>query len=197
MKDFKLKLNHREFYERFVPKSHADNLFNLLKSEIPWRQVNYYKKDRDKNVITPRLTYVTGNYYENQGNPHPEWLLKLKTNVEIMCNEKFNFILYAYYRDGNDSITWHSDDERFLGENNTIAGVSFGNLRDFQLKNKVTKEIEKIPMAHGDMVIMKNNCQKDYEHAVLKTKENVGERISLTFRKAITSYANTNYYTYN
>ena len=190
-------MNHREIHQEFVPKNYADNLFNLLKSEIPWRQVEYFKRDRGLHVVTPRLTYVTGSFYNNLGNPHPSWILKLKQNIELVTDTEYNFILYAYYRDGNDSITWHSDDERFLGENNTIAGVSFGNLRDFQLKNKVTKEIEKIPMHHGDMIIMKNNCQKDYEHAVLKTKEDVGERISLTFRKAITSYANTNYYTYN
>jgi alkylated DNA repair dioxygenase AlkB len=191
-----LSKNHRDLYKGFVPKNYADSFFNLLKSEIPWRQVIYSKADRN-NVVTPRLTYVTGNYYNNQGTPHPEWILKLKENVEIQTQTEFNFILYGYYRDGNDSITWHSDDERFLGKNTTIAGVSFGDPRHFQLRNKETREIEKILMSHGDMIVMKNNCQEDYEHAVLKTKETVGERISLTFRKAITDYANKNYYTYN
>ncbi len=51
MKDFKLELNHREFHKEFVPKEHADNLFNLLKSEIPWRQVNYYKKTATKMLL--------------------------------------------------------------------------------------------------------------------------------------------------
>jgi len=188
---------HREILKEFVPKHYADSLFNLLKSEIPWRQVEYFKRDRGLSVITPRMTYVTGNYYANQGNPHPEWILKLKSNVELICEQEFNFILYAYYRNENDSITWHSDDERFLGDNNTIAGVSFGNPRHFQLKNKATKEIEKILMCNGDMIVMKNNCQKDYEHAVLKANQDVGERISLTFRRAINSGANSNYYHYN
>ncbi len=197
MKDLKYKLNHREVYKEFVPKSYADNLFNLLKSEINWRQVEYYKRERGLHVVTPRLTYVTGGFYNNQGNPHPSWILQLKENIELTTNVEYNFILYAYYRDGNDSITWHSDDEKFLGKSTTISGVSFGNTRDFQLKNKITKEIEKIPMSHGDLIVMKNDCQETYEHAVLKTKESVGERISLTFRKAISDAAFSNYYKYN
>lgn len=180
-----------------MPEQHANNLFNLLKSQIPWRQIQYYKKDRNKHVITPRMTYVSGSFYKNQGNSHPDWLMRLKENVEIVTQTDFNFILYAYYRDENDSITWHSDDERFLGSTTTIAGVSFGQTRDFHLRNKNTKEIEKIPMSHGDMIIMKNNCQNTHEHAVLKSKEKTGERISLTFRKAINNDAFNNYYKYN
>lgn len=189
--------NHVDFYKNFVPESYANSLFDLLKSQIPWRQVQYFKRERGLSVTTPRMTYVTGNYFKNQGNPHPEWILKLKENVEIMSNQEFNFILYAYYRNGDDSITWHSDDENFLGPNSTIAGVSFGNPREFLLRNKHTKEKQSFLMSAGDMIIMKNNCQTDYEHAVLKTKENVGERISLTFRKAVTYNANSNYYKYN
>lgn len=185
------------YYEKsFVPKEHSDILFDLLKKEIPWRQIIYNKKDRS-NVITPRLTYVTGSYYPNQGNKHPEWILKLKQNVELVTETEYNFILYGYYRDGNDSITWHSDDERFLGPTTTITGVSFGDPREFLLRNKETKQIDKILMNHGDMIVMKNNCQQTHEHAVLKTKHNVGERISLTFRRAINNDAFSNYYRYN
>lgn len=191
-----MTMNHREIHKEFVPNYYADYLFDLLKSQIPWRQVIYSKKDRN-DVVTPRLTYVTGSYYKDQGNPHPEWILKLKENVELVTETEFNFILYGYYRNGNDSITWHSDDEKFLGQNTTIAGVSFGQPRDFQLKNKETKQIEKILMSHGDMIIMKNNCQQTHEHAVLKTKDLVGERISLTFRKAVNNGAFSNYYRYN
>jgi alkylated DNA repair dioxygenase AlkB len=191
-----MTMNHREIHKEFVPNYYADYLFDLLKSQIPWRQVIYSKKDRN-DVVTPRLTYVTGSYYKDQGNPHPEWILKLKENVELITETEFNFILYGYYRNGNDSITWHSDDEKFLGQNTTIAGVSFGQPRDFQLKNKETKQIEKILMSHGDMIIMKNNCQQTHEHAVLKTKDPVGERISLTFRKAVNNGAFSNYYRYN
>lgn len=190
-------MNHREIHQEFVPKNYADNLFNLLKSEIPWRQVEYFKRDRGLHVVTPRLTYVTGSFYNNLGNPHPSWILKLKQNIELVTDTEYNFILYAYYRNGEDSITWHSDDERFLGKNTVISGVSFGNPRHFQLKNKKTKEIEKILMSHGDLIVMKNNCQENYEHAVLKTKDNVGERISLTFRRAINNEAFSNYYRYN
>lgn len=75
-----------------MPEQHANNLFNLLKSQIPWRQIQYYKKDRDKHVITPRMTYVSGSFYKNQGNNHPDWLMRLKENVEIVTQTDFNFI---------------------------------------------------------------------------------------------------------
>lgn len=80
----------------------------------------------------------------------------LKNWVEERTDAKYNFVLVNYYKDGNDSISWHSDDESFLGPLPCIASLSLGGSRDFALKHKKDKSItqEKFHLGSGDMVVM-------------------------------------------
>ena len=194
---------HYKYVNRFLYKKEADYLYNRLNKEIPWSVVKYYKPERGY-VITPRETWCAGIHnrldlknFNYQWNKIPKWLLPLKQLVEDECNEEFNFMLFAKYRNENDSITFHSDDERFLGDNPTIASITVGETRPFQLKNKVSREIETFNLSHGDLFVMQNNCQKDYLHSVPKQKEQLSTRISITFRKGLNIQASRNYYTYN
>lgn len=194
---------HYNYVPNFLYKEEADYLYKRLYEDIPWSQVKYYKPERGY-VITPRETWCAGihnrldlkNFYLDY-NEIPEWLLPLKTLVEEECNQKFNFLLFAKYRDENDSITFHSDDERFLGNNPTIASITVGDERPFLLKNKTTKQITEFNLSHGDLFIMKNNCQSDYFHSVPKQKYKLNTRISITFRNGINEKASQNYYYYN
>jgi alkylated DNA repair dioxygenase AlkB len=45
-------------------------------------------------------------------------------------------VLLNLYRNGVDSMGWHSDDERELGERPVIASVSLGATRRFRLRHK-------------------------------------------------------------
>lgn len=194
---------HYNYVPNFLYKKEADYLYKRLNEDIPWAQVKYYKPERGY-VITPRETWCAGihnrldlkNFYMNY-NEIPEWLLPLKNLVEEECNQKFNFLLFAKYRNENDSITFHSDDEKFLGHNPTIASITVGNERPFLLKNKTTKQVDEFNLSHGDLFIMKNNCQKDYLHSVPKQKQKLYPRISITFRNGINQKASQNYYYYN
>jgi alkylated DNA repair dioxygenase AlkB len=85
----------------------------------------------------------------------------------------------------------------FLGESSTISSITVGEERLFCLKNKQTKEVESFNLKHGDLFVMKSNCQRDYMHSVPKTKDQKNPRFSLTFRKALNEYGSLNYYTYN
>jgi alkylated DNA repair dioxygenase AlkB len=198
--------NHYVFKPNFLYQKESNYLYSNLLKEIPWRQVKYFKPERGL-ITTPRMTWVCG-FHQNKHypihlpqkinpNPFPEWILPLKNLVELECKTTFNFILFSLYRDENDSIAFHSDDEKFLGDNPTIASLSVGFDRLFSLKNKHTKLRKDFILTNGSLFIMRNNCQKDYMHSVPKQKESNSPRISLTFRNALNEAASKNYYKYN
>ncbi|RZK36462.1 MAG: alpha-ketoglutarate-dependent dioxygenase AlkB, partial [Pedobacter sp.] len=116
-------------------------LMDKLIKETPWTQkvVKMY----DKQVLTPRLSawYADAETYDytslSKSTPNlwtPE-LLMIKAIVEPLAGVKFNSVLLNYYRDGNDSVTWHSDNEKALGTHPTIASVTFGQVRSFDIRN--------------------------------------------------------------
>jgi alkylated DNA repair dioxygenase AlkB len=195
---------HYEHVPKFLLDSEVKYLTHFLKYKIPWKNVVYRKKDRGQ-ITTPRLTWCCG-FHSNKmygvngiyPNRVPKELLPLKDLISNHLQNDFNYMLFAQYRDGNDSITYHSDDEDFLGRNPTIASLTLGATRPFILKNKRTKAAQTFNLSAGDLFVMKNNCQADYLHAVPKIKDfTSGPRFSITFRKAINSKASWNYYTYN
>ena len=197
---------HFEHVKNFISKDESDWLYTKLLTDVPWRQVKYYKPERGL-VVTPRLTCCYGFHQKNHYDIYvptkitplkiPNWLLPLKTYVESHTSQSYNFILMAYYRDGKDSITYHSDDERFLGKYPTIASITVGAERLFCLKHKQSKQVTKHLLAHGDLFVMQNNCQQDYMHSVPKTNNFELPRISLTFRNALSEAGSKNYYKYN
>ena len=193
--------------KQFLYQQEADFLLDFLRKEIPWTQVKYYKPDRGY-VITPRMSWVCG-WHDNETdqiisndllikkNEIPKTLIPLKEVVEEYTKKTYNFMLFAHYRDGNDSITYHSDDERFLDFRSTISSITVGNTRPFLLKNKQTKDVQSFDLDHGDLFVMKNNCQQDYLHSIPKTKKKIYDRYSITFRSSLKEAATVNYYTYN
>jgi alkylated DNA repair dioxygenase AlkB len=108
-----------------------------------------------------------------------------------------------YYSSGTDSISFHSDDERFLGPEPAIASFSLGAKRDFLMKHKPGVEAKqlKLPLASGDMILMKGRTQSNWLHSIPKrTGKNVvddGGRINITFRRAMVKGGTDNYYNYN
>ena len=88
-----------------------------------------------------------------------------------------------FYRSGGDSVSWHSDDEKELGEEPIIGSVSFGGTRRFRLRNKEDKkQIHTYELENGILLLMKGKTQKYWEHEIPKTKKKVSGRINLTFR---------------
>jgi alkylated DNA repair dioxygenase AlkB len=90
--------------------------------------------------------------------------------------------LLNQYRNGNDSISWHTDAEKELGINPIIGSVNFGATRKFQLSHIITKEKIEIELTHGSLLIMLGELQHFWQHQVPKTAQKVNERINLTFR---------------
>lgn len=175
------------------------------------------------NIVTPRFTTVFGldatSRFDEDGRPGdaatrtqirkepeyttipprplPQSLEVLRKVTEAATKERYNFCLVNYYASGADSVAYHSDDERFLGQNPAIASLSLGAKRDFMLKHKPDPksgkqppgaEVLKIPLGSGDLVLMRGRTQSHWLHAIPKragaAKED-GGRINITFRKAL------------
>ncbi|MBB5636850.1 alkylated DNA repair dioxygenase AlkB [Pedobacter cryoconitis] len=155
----------------------------------PWQQkvVKMY----DKQVLTPRLTawYANEETYDYTSlrksaplNWTPE-LLMIKQRVEAIAGVTFNSVLLNYYRDGNDSVAWHSDNEKALGTHPVIGSVSFGQVRTFEIRNKQDHSDKySIRLESGALMVMKGNLQTDWEHRVPKSKKPMRARVNLTFR---------------
>ncbi|EIN10016.1 hypothetical protein PUNSTDRAFT_20344, partial [Punctularia strigosozonata HHB-11173 SS5] len=200
-KDPDLDLLH---FEPFLKSPVRKILFDYLLHEFPWYRVTY--KIRGTTINTPRWTCVWGcddsgvpdTKYKIQPRPIPAALRELKRQVEVKTGDYFNFVLCNYYADGKDSISWHSDDESFLGPLPTIASLSLGSSRDFYMKHKTDKTAkqEKWTLHNGDMIVMRGRTQSQWLHSVPK-RANAGGRMNLTFRRAVNAAGTNNYYRYN
>jgi alkylated DNA repair dioxygenase AlkB len=114
-------------------------------------------------------------------------LLEIKEKIENITSFKFNSVLANLYRDGNDSMGLHSDDEKELGNKPVIASLSLGETREIYFKHKNKKLNLIIPQASGQLIVMHGKTQEYWKHEIKKTKKIKKPRINLTFRNIITN----------
>ncbi|KAK8168446.1 hypothetical protein IWX90DRAFT_109804 [Phyllosticta citrichinensis] len=234
------------YFEPFIPRRAADDLFRHLRASLPFYRVRYTINRGGSgpvDVTTPRYTTVFGvdescvfggpdgdhngqdavspgeappvelldaktrtpvpsNRFTRAPRPLPSSLAALRDAVQQATGHTYNFCLVNYYASGADSISMHSDDEKFLGRDPAIASLSLGARRDFVMKHKLDRAAPtlKLPLASGDMVLMRGTTQGAWLHGVPKrSAKTVGDmgRINITFRKAIVRGGTENYYRYN
>jgi alkylated DNA repair dioxygenase AlkB len=178
-KEFQLPGAALQLWEQFFTKAESDRYFKTLRDTTPWQQ--RLRTMYDKTVADPRLTAFCG------GANGFEWtadLMAIKARIEAQCGIIFDRVLLNYYRDGNDSVAWHSDTLPADGKHHPIASVTFGETRLFKVRHKSRKDIDHldIPLTHGSFLLMGETMQEHYEHHVPKTARKVGARINLTFR---------------
>ena len=113
-------------------------------------------------------------------------LLEIKEKIENITSIKFNSVLANLYRDGNDSMGFHSDDEEELGSKPIIASISLGENRPLIFKHKKEDITHRIEQNHGDIILMTGNTQQEWKHGINKSKKITLPRINLTFRTIIT-----------
>jgi alkylated DNA repair dioxygenase AlkB len=103
----------------------------------------------------------------------------IKEMVEPLAGVAFNSALLNYYRDGNDSVAWHSDKEEILGKEPIIASVSFGQVRNFDIRNKLNhREQYSVKLEHGSFLLMKAGLQERWEHRIAKSARPMGPRVN-------------------
>lgn len=229
-------------------------------------------------INTETKVPISPTKYQYKPRPIPPCLDILRQQVEAATGATYNFCLVNYYASGEDSISFHSDDERFLGDQPNIASLSLGGEREFVMKHKPpptptagslgagtgtgstarmngdtrTKTVSdhnttstapsqirspfqgsgttdlqhgvappqspgqmhpqtgmkspasqqiKMPLASGDMVVMRGDTQANWLHSIPKKRGRAGDavrgRINITFRKAVVPAGANNYYHYN
>lgn len=109
-------------------------------------------------------------------------LLVLKAAVERITGDRFNSCLLNLYHDGNEGMAWHSDDEKSLSRNSTIASLSFGAERKFCFRHKRDPHATAILLEHGSLLVMRGETQTHWLHSLPKSKNVTTPRINLTFR---------------
>ena len=176
----------------FWTQEEADAIFQELLTTIPWEKETFHRWNKD--IDTPRLVYAYGDPGVNYryislnriGAPWTPTMFGLKARVEAYCGVVFNYCFVNLYRDGQDGIQWHSDDEKALIPDHQIAAVSLNakdGERDLVFKNKETGEKRSILLGHGSLYVMKGATQKRYKHAVPRRSKVKTARINLTFRQ--------------
>ena len=171
------------FDATFLPPDLADRYFVELRDHCHWEQ-----KPGIFGHMQPRLiasygdTGITYKYsgVVNFALPWTATLLEIKEKIEAVRGE-YNYCLLNRYRAGSDSMGWHADNEPEMG--NVIGSLSLGATRKFRIRHNVTRETKTFLVEHGTLIIMAGTMQQFWQHEVPKTKQSVGERINLTFRK--------------
>ena len=176
------------YYGKILSSEEANRYFDLLMQSILW------EKDEiivfGKHITTKRKVawYGDSEYlytYSNATKRALAWtkeLSELKQIVEKYAITKFNSCLLNLYHNGNEGMGWHSDDEKSLGKNYTIASLSFGAERKLSFKHKQTKQTVSVVLEHGSLIIMKDSTQSNWLHSLPKSKNITQPRINLTFR---------------
>lgn len=176
----------------FIERQHAEALVSTLMHEPFWqsRSITMF----GKTVMQPRKIAFQGDpgvVYSYSGDEYhtQPWhaeLAGLRNEIERQAGCRFNCVLLNLYRDGRDSMGWHSDDEAELGSCPTIASVSLGAARRFVLRCKSDKQRKvEIEPASGSLMIMRGDLQHYWQHALPKTARDVRPRINLTFREIV------------
>ncbi len=108
-----------------------------------------------------------------------------RSSEEAETGTVFNSCLLNLYDSGSQGMAWHSDDEKSLGKNTTIASLSLGATRKFSLRHKRTGESISIQLEDGSLLIMKGTTQTFWQHSVPKSAKITTPRINLTFRTIV------------
>ncbi len=180
------------FHPHFYSGVEADGFFKILQERLAWQQEPIWMFGRQ--VLQPRLTALYGDPKVPYGYsgiameamPFTDELAQIKNHLQDFTQQEFTHVLCNYYRNGQDSMGWHRDNEPVLGKNPTIASLTFGATRSFQLRPYGKKEPKvSLELSHGSLLLMGGESQHFWEHQLPKTKKVLAPRINLTFRKLI------------
>lgn len=168
----------------------ADALRDALLDEIPWAP--HVLRIFGRDVPTPRLSCWIGDAgaaytYSGARFTPLAWtptVARLRDELRERHGLAFNSALANLYRDGRDTVGWHSDDEPELGPEPVIASLSFGAPRTFRLRARRTHAPAlSLELAHGSLLVMAGATQRLYQHALPRRAGIAAPRINLTFRR--------------
>ncbi|MCC5791848.1 MAG: alpha-ketoglutarate-dependent dioxygenase AlkB [Legionellaceae bacterium] len=176
-----------------LTKNEADDYFEQLFTQVSWKPDEAIIFGR--HIITKRkiawyadqpFSY-TYSRITRQALPWTDELLVLKSLIEKESGETYNACLMNLYHDGSEGMAWHSDGEKDLKKNGTIASLSLGAERKFSFKHQKTKEVVSMVLSSGSLLVMKGTTQTHWLHRLPPTKRIQKPRINLTFRTMVSS----------
>jgi alkylated DNA repair dioxygenase AlkB len=177
------------YHENVISDEQIKLLYEELLNEINWENERVVMFG--KEIITKRKVA----FYSDEsivytyagktkiGLPWKDPLIILKNIVESLTKQTYNACLLNLYHNGDEAMGWHSDNEKEIIANSTIASLSIGASRKFSFKHKVTKETISIQLENGSLLEMKGTIQSHWLHALPKSKKITESRINLTFRQ--------------
>lgn len=179
------------YYGQIMSMQKAQEYLQYLLSEIAWK--NDEAIIYGKHIITKRKVawYADSNFsytyskISREALPWTAELLALKKLSENITGKQFNSCLLNLYHTGDEGMAWHSDDEKSLGKNTSIASLSFGAERKFAFKHKKTKEKVELILQNGSLLLMHGATQTNWLHRLPPTKKVNSPRVNLTFRTII------------
>lgn len=177
-----------KYFSKVYNKLEADQYFDLLLNSIEWRndEANMF----GRHIVTKRKVAWYGNssYHYTYSNatklalPWTKELLTLKNLIEQKTGSTYNSCLLNLYHDGNEGMVWHSDDEKMLAKDSSIASLTFGAERKFAFKHKTNDHKIELVLEHGSLLEMAGSTQTHWLHRLPPTKKITRPRINLTFR---------------
>jgi len=178
-----LPIDMLEYFPGLIDPVTGNEILHELIAHTSWKQplIKMY----DKEILSPRLMgwYGDANNRIADISPWTPSLLMIKAKVEEKTGYQFNTVLINYYRDGNDSVAWHSDKESIPGRRTVVGSVSFGQVRSFDIRNKYNHdERYSVKLEHGSFLFMKPGLQEGWEHRIAKSIRPMKPRLNLTFR---------------
>ncbi|MEN8928151.1 MAG: alpha-ketoglutarate-dependent dioxygenase AlkB [Flavobacteriales bacterium] len=179
------------YFGFLLNQSETENYFDLLLEKINWK--NDQSVMFGKLITTKRKVAWYGDLpfeysYSNTKKLALPWsneLLELKQKIEEKTGETYNSCLLNLYHTGEEGMGWHTDKEKELKKNGSIASLSLGAERKFAFKHKESKRTVEQWLENGSLLEMKGKTQEHWLHRLPPTKKVKTPRINLTFRTII------------
>jgi alkylated DNA repair dioxygenase AlkB len=176
-------------YDWVLGDTKWEDVMKELTDQVPWEA--HTIKMFGKEYPQPRLVAWfgdPGSEYSYSGlkmnvRPWIEPVQALRQIAEQHAQVVFNSVLVNLYRDGDDKVSWHRDNEPELGNTPTIGSISLGAPRRFKFRHLETKEQVEATLEPGSLVVMSGLSQSCWEHEVPRQKSIREPRINLTFRQ--------------
>lgn len=176
------------YYRQVFSEKECDATFYQLLHTIDWKQDELIMFG--KRIVTKRKVgwygdlpfFYTYSHMAKKALPWNDVLKNIKSVAEKFTGKSFNSCLLNLYHDGQEGMSWHSDDEDTLVPDAAIVSISFGAVRKFSFKHKTNKSSQSIVLENGSLLLMESNVQQNWLHALPKSKRVSNPRINLTFR---------------
>ncbi len=179
------------YYGPIMSVTEANHYFNELYNTIEWKHDEAIVFG--KHIITNRKVAWYGDKafdytYSNTTKKALPWtkeLLELKKLAEEKTETTYNSCLLNLYNNGDEGMAWHSDSEKMLQKNGSIASLTFGAERKFAFKHKETNNTTSIILENGSLLFMKDETQTHWLHRLPPNVHVKRPRINLTFRTIV------------